>query len=98
MKQVTVPARGPAAGKTAALLPMSVFIGLSMSDITIYPNPACGTSRITLAVIRNGGEAPTIIEYLKTPPARQAPVKLIADAGLAVRDGLVVVNADGRRV
>jgi arsenate reductase len=59
-----------------------------MSDITIYHNPACGTSRNTLAMIRNSGEEPLVIEYLKTPPSRVALVKLIADAGLTVREVL----------
>lgn len=57
-----------------------------MSNITIYHNPACGTSRNTLALIRNSGETPTIIEYLKTPPDRATLLKLLADAGLCVRD------------
>ncbi len=39
-------------------------------DVTIYHNPACGTSRNVLALIRNSGEEPTVIEYLKTPPDR----------------------------
>ena len=39
-----------------------------MSNVTIYHNPACGTSRNTLALIRNSGEEPQVIEYLKTPP------------------------------
>ena len=56
-----------------------------MSHVTIYHNPACGTSRNTLAMIRNSGEEPAVIEYLKTPPDRQTLVKLIADAGLTVR-------------
>ncbi|MFP6559239.1 arsenate reductase (glutaredoxin) [Paraburkholderia sp. B3] len=59
-----------------------------MSTITIYHNPACGTSRNVLGLIRNSGEEPTIIEYLKTPPARETLVKLLADAGLSVRDVL----------
>ncbi|MGB6155453.1 MAG: arsenate reductase (glutaredoxin) [Castellaniella sp.] len=59
-----------------------------MSTITIYHNPACGTSRNVLAMIRNSGEEPTIIEYLKTPPSRAALVKLLANAGLSVRDVL----------
>jgi arsenate reductase len=59
-----------------------------MSDITIYHNPACGTSRNTLAMIRDSGEEPVVIEYLKTPPSREALVKLIADAGLTVREVL----------
>ena len=59
-----------------------------MSTITIYHNPACGTSRNTLGLIRNSGEEPTVIEYLKTPPDRATLVKLLADAGLSVRDVL----------
>src|SRR2546427_6333583 len=42
-----------------------------MSSITIYHNPVCGTSRNVLALIRNSGEEPTVIEYLKTPPDRE---------------------------
>lgn len=57
-----------------------------MSDITIYHNPACGTSRNTLAMIRNSGVEPTIIEYLKTPPDRATLVRLIAATGLPVRE------------
>ena len=48
---------------------------------TIYHNPACGTSRNTLALIRNTGEEPTIIEYLKTPPPKTVLMKMISDAG-----------------
>lgn len=59
-----------------------------MSTITIYYNPACGTSRNVLAMIRNSGEEPTVIEYLRTPPDRATLVKLLADAGLGVRDVL----------
>lgn len=59
-----------------------------MSDITIYHNPDCGTSRNTLALIRNSGEPPVVIEYLKTPPSRETLVKLLADAGLTVREVL----------
>ncbi|KQY20017.1 arsenate reductase (glutaredoxin) [Rhizobium sp. Root482] len=54
-------------------------------DVTIYHNPACGTSRNTLELIRNAGIEPVVIEYLKTPPSRAELVKLIADAGLTVR-------------
>lgn len=57
-----------------------------MSDITIYHNPACGTSRNTLALIRNSGEEPTVIEYLKTPPSRETLQKLIADMGISPRE------------
>ena len=56
-----------------------------MSDITIYHNPRCGTSRNTLAMIRNSGEEPVVIEYLKAPPSREKLVELIAAAGLGVR-------------
>ena len=59
-----------------------------MSDITIYHNPACGTSRNTLGLIRNSGEEPAVIEYLKTPPTRATLLRLLADAGLSVRDVL----------
>ena len=56
-----------------------------MSAITIYHNPACGTSRNTLAMIRASGEEPEVIEYLKTPPGRDRLVELIAATGLPVR-------------
>ncbi|AME22876.1 arsenate reductase (glutaredoxin) [Burkholderia sp. PAMC 26561] len=54
-------------------------------SITIYHNPDCGTSRNTLAMIRNAGIEPEIIEYLKTPPSRSTLQDLIARAGLTVR-------------
>ncbi len=57
-----------------------------MSDITIYHNPDCGTSRNVLALIRNSGVEPTVIEYLKTPPDRATLERLIADMGTPVRD------------
>ena len=56
--------------------------------VTIYHNPDCGTSRNTLAMIRQSGVEPTVVEYLKTPPDRAAVIKLIADAGLTVREAL----------
>lgn len=56
-----------------------------MSNITIYHNPACGTSRNTLEMIRNSGTEPTVIHYLETPPSRDELVKLIAEMGIAVR-------------
>lgn len=55
---------------------------------TIYHNPACGTSRNTLAMIRNSGEEPTIIEYLQHPPSREQLAKMIKDAGLSVRGAI----------
>lgn len=57
-----------------------------MSDITIYHNPACGTSRNVLGLIRNAGLEPVVIEYLKTPPSREELVSLIARMGIRVRD------------
>jgi len=54
--------------------------------ITILHNPACGTSRNTLAMIRNSGAEPVIVEYLKTPPTRAELVALVAAIGLPVRD------------
>ncbi len=57
-----------------------------MTDITIYHNPQCGTSRNTLAMIRNSGTEPQVIEYLKTPPTREQLLALIAASGLSVRE------------
>jgi len=57
-------------------------------SVTIYHNPDCGTSRNALAIIRQSGVEPRIVEYLKTPPDRSTLVKLIADAGLSVREAL----------
>jgi arsenate reductase (glutaredoxin) len=54
--------------------------------ITIYHNPACGTSRKTLALIRNTGLEPTIIEYLRTPPDRSTLESLIQRLGISPRD------------
>ncbi|XHA17534.1 glutaredoxin-dependent arsenate reductase [Citrobacter farmeri] len=56
-----------------------------MSAITIYHNPACGTSRNTLELIRNSGVEPMVILYLETPPARAELVRLIADMEISVR-------------
>ena len=56
--------------------------------ITIYHNPACGTSRNVLALIRNSGVEPAIVEYLKTPPGRDRLVELIAALGAPVRSVL----------
>ncbi|MEH2570473.1 arsenate reductase (glutaredoxin) [Bradyrhizobium sp. AZCC 2289] len=54
-------------------------------SVTIYHNPACGTSRNTLAMIRQSGEAPEVIEYLKTPPDRARLLELIKAMGISVR-------------
>ncbi|MFE8725822.1 arsenate reductase (glutaredoxin) [Aeromonas hydrophila] len=56
------------------------------AQITIYHNPACGTSRNTLALIRNSGVEPTVIHYLETPPSRDTLLALIAAMGMPVRD------------
>ena len=53
--------------------------------VTIYHNPACGTSRNVLAMIRHSGEEPVVIEYLKTPPTRERLKELIAAMGIPVR-------------
>jgi arsenate reductase len=55
-------------------------------DIVIYHNPECGTSRNTLAMIRNAGIEPHVVEYLKTPPSRALLVELIDRAGITARD------------
>jgi|LNFM01.1.fsa_nt_gb arsenate reductase len=57
-----------------------------MSDITIFHNPACGTSRNVLALIRNSGVEPVVVEYLKTPLNRTKLVELLAAMGIGVRD------------
>jgi arsenate reductase (glutaredoxin) len=57
-----------------------------MTEVTIYHNPACGTSRNVLGLIRNSGVEPRIIEYLKSPPSRAELVDLIARMGIPVRD------------
>jgi arsenate reductase len=54
--------------------------------VTIYHNPACGTSRNVLGLIRNSGQEPRIIEYLKTPPSREELVSLIGRMGTSPRD------------
>ena len=59
-----------------------------MPKVQIYHNQACGTSRNTLALIRNAGIEPEVIEYLVTPPSRDELIQLISDAGLSVRDAL----------
>lgn len=56
--------------------------------VTIYHNPECGTSRNTLAMIRQSGVEPTVIEYLKNPPSRERIVELIAAAGITLRQAI----------
>ena len=57
-----------------------------MSKVTIYHNPACGTSRNTLAMIRASGVEPEVIEYLKTPPNREKLIELITQMGITPRN------------
>ncbi len=57
-------------------------------NVTIYHNPACGTSRNTLDLIRHAGIEPMVIEYLKTPPSKEDLAKMIADSGLSVRQAI----------
>lgn len=59
-----------------------------MSTVVIYHNPNCGTSRNTLALIRNAGVEPQLIEYLQTPPDRATLVDMIDRAGLTVREAI----------
>lgn len=60
--------------------------GLLRMSVTIYHNPACGTSRNTLALIRATGVEPTVMEYLTTPPSREELVSLIGQMGIGARD------------
>jgi arsenate reductase len=59
---------------------------MNMAIITIYHNPACGTSRNTLALIRNSGAEPDVIEYLKTPPTKAKLQQLLAAMGIGARE------------
>ncbi|HYP33301.1 MAG TPA: arsenate reductase (glutaredoxin) [Burkholderiaceae bacterium] len=56
-----------------------------MAEVTIYHNPACGTSRNVLALIRHAGIEPVVVEYLKTPPAKETLRQLVAATGQPVR-------------
>lgn len=60
----------------------------SKQDVAIYHNPACGTSRNTLAMIREAGIEPKVVEYLKTPPSRSELAAMIKAAGLTVREAI----------
>jgi arsenate reductase len=59
-----------------------------MSDVTIYHNPKCGTSRNVLGLIRNAGIEPEIVDYQKSPPSRETLKAIIAKAGLTVRQAI----------
>src|ERR1044072_380546 len=65
--------------------PPVMYDGDTSMSVMIYHNPACGTSRNTLAMIRQSGVEPDVIEYLKTPPSREKLVELIAAMGISVR-------------
>jgi arsenate reductase (glutaredoxin) len=71
----------------AARRPLHLLLkGYAVTDIVIYHNPECGTSRNVLALIRNSGVEPHVSEYLKTPPARAPLVEMIERAGMAPRE------------
>ena len=57
-------------------------------NVTIYHNPMCGTSRKTLDILRENGDEPSVVEYLKTPPSRDELKRLYERAGISPRDGL----------
>jgi arsenate reductase (glutaredoxin) len=57
-----------------------------MTDVTIYHNPACGTSRNTLAILRHAGLEPRVVEYLKTPPSKEELRSLLGAMGIPVRE------------
>lgn len=57
-----------------------------MTQATIFHNPACGTSRNALALIRHAGIEPRVIEYLKTPPSKESVRQLLAEMGISVRN------------
>ena len=59
-----------------------------MSEVTVFHNPACGTSRNVLALIRNAGIEPRVVEYLRNPPSRAELQEMIRAAGLSVRQAL----------
>lgn len=59
-----------------------------MTDVTIFHNPACGTSRNTLALIRHAGIEPKVVEYLETPPSKDTLRNLLAEMGAGVREVL----------
>ena len=65
---------------------MVTVMNTSNSDVTIYHNPSCGTSRNTLALLRNAGIEPRVVEYLKTPPDRATLMDLLARTTLQPRE------------
>ena len=75
-----------AAAASRGVLPVTALQEAQPVDIIIYHNPACGTSRNVLGLIRNTGIEPHVIEYLKTPPSRALLVQLIARADITPRE------------
>jgi arsenate reductase len=73
------------AGTMQSDRPVRTAHNVSMTDVTIFHNPACSTSRNTLALIRHAGIEPTIIEYLRTPPTKEQLRALVAATGQGVR-------------
>ena len=69
-----------------------------MTDVTIYHNPDCGTSRNTLALIRNAGVEPNVIAYLQAPPTRDQLIGLIAKAALTVREAIRIKGTPFREL
>jgi len=68
-----------------------------MTDVTIWHNPSCGTSRTALAMLREAGIEPVVVPYLKTPPDRATLAATIAAAGLTVRQALRTSSASATR-
>jgi arsenate reductase (glutaredoxin) len=83
MTFVTVTQGASTADRTAGLPAVSEK---PIMDVTIYHNPLCGTSRNTLAMIRQSGEEPEVIEYLKTPPSRARLIELLKAMGISARE------------
>ena len=75
-----------AAGHAETVFCLLLNLGPTTMDIVIYHNPDCGTSRNTLAMIRNAGIEPHVVEYLKTPPSRALLRELVGRMGISVRD------------
>jgi arsenate reductase len=82
--------------KSLSLIQNVLIIMSTQQQITIYHNPACGTSRNTLGLIRNTGIEPIVIEYLLNPPSKSELIQLISDAGLSVR-AAIRTNVDPYR-
>lgn len=82
------PSNAALLGRVCGPIPATANEVVRMTDVTIYHNPECGTSRNTLGLIRNSGVEPTVIEYLKTPPGRETLADLVRRMGAPLRDML----------